>query len=234
MNVTPPSPTTPTEVDTLLLINDTPPSLEVVTEPENPTTTKAQRRMRPRWERRLPRSFRVATVANITNSLILQVQIESADRRERPIKALVDSGATGTFIDKEYVISNSIPTRKLISPILVFNVDGSPNEAGSITEVAELRLTYKDHSETTLFAVTSLGKQNMLLGMSWLRDHNPEIDWSTGEVRMTRCPLRTCSGCRKEKQEASRKARLEAAAISACRTGHHPSEMAEKIGRAHV
>jgi len=24
--------------------------------------------------------------------------------------------------------------------------------------------------------------------MSWLRHHNPEIDWKTGEVKMTRCP----------------------------------------------
>jgi len=24
--------------------------------------------------------------------------------------------------------------------------------------------------------------------MPWLRRHNPEIDWKTGEVKMTRCP----------------------------------------------
>ena len=28
----------------------------------------------------------------------------------------------------------------------------------------------------------------MILGISWLRCHNPEIDWRTGEVKMTRCP----------------------------------------------
>ena len=28
----------------------------------------------------------------------------------------------------------------------------------------------------------------MILGMPWLRHHNPEIDWKTGEVKMTRCP----------------------------------------------
>ena len=26
------------------------------------------------------------------------------------------------------------------------------------------------------------------MGMPWLRCHNPEIDWKTGEVKMTRCP----------------------------------------------
>ena len=28
----------------------------------------------------------------------------------------------------------------------------------------------------------------MILGMSWLAAHNPEIDWKKGEVRMMRCP----------------------------------------------
>ena len=28
----------------------------------------------------------------------------------------------------------------------------------------------------------------VILGMPWLACHNPEIDWKTGEVKMTRCP----------------------------------------------
>ena len=26
------------------------------------------------------------------------------------------------------------------------------------------------------------------IGIPWLGRHNPEIDWKTGEVKMTRCP----------------------------------------------
>ena len=26
------------------------------------------------------------------------------------------------------------------------------------------------------------------MGIPWLRCHNPEIDWKTGEVKITRCP----------------------------------------------
>jgi len=33
-----------------------------------------------------------------------------------------------------------------------------------------------------------LGKAEVILGMLWLAAHNPEINWETGEVRMTRCP----------------------------------------------
>jgi len=31
-------------------------------------------------------------------------------------------------------------------------------------------------------------KWGVILGMPWLERHNPEIDWKTGEVKMTRCP----------------------------------------------
>ena len=31
-------------------------------------------------------------------------------------------------------------------------------------------------------------KWNIILGILWLAHHNPEIDWRTGEVKMTRCP----------------------------------------------
>ena len=36
--------------------------------------------------------------------------------------------------------------------------------------------------------VCSLGKTEVILGMPWLAVHNPEINWETEEVKMTRCP----------------------------------------------
>ena len=35
--------------------------------------------------------------------------------------------------------------------------------------------------------VCELGKMEIILGMPWLVAHNPEINWKTGEVKMTRC-----------------------------------------------
>ena len=67
----------------------------------------------------------------------------------------------------------------------MFNVDGTPNEAGSIQEVVDIVLHYQDHFEHVQFAVTGLGKQDMILGYTWLREHNPEVDWITKEVKMS-------------------------------------------------
>lgn len=193
--------------------------------PKVPPPREVQKVLRPRWERRrLPRAYTVASLTPGEAALYLKVEVETIDTQEkRLIRALLDSGATGLFIDREYVKSNRLPTRKLSQPIPVYNVDGSPNEAGSISEVVELLLRYDGHSERALFAVTGLGKQKMILGYTWLRDHNPDVNWQTGEVKMSRCPHSSgCSGCaRLHKLERKAKTKQEEC-IHACRLGPMP------------
>src|SRR3979490_2499834 len=87
------------------------------------------------WERHLPKKFVIATTPS-DNSLDIDVEIETTDTAmKRNKSALVDCGATGLFVDTEYVRLNNIPTRRLTSPIPVYNVDGTANEAGAITEI---------------------------------------------------------------------------------------------------
>ena len=61
--------------------------------------------------------------------------------------ALVDCSTTGDFIDEGFVERSKIPTWNLSQPIPMFNIDDSLNEAGSITKVADMIITYKGHSE---------------------------------------------------------------------------------------
>ena len=154
---------------------------------------------RPRWERCLPARFIVDMLDEMEGpqrSLKLNIKLQTTDTGEtRAVKALLDSGATGMFIDCAYVKANRFPTRTLSSPISVHNVDGTLNEAGSVTEVVELVLRYRNHSECAFFAVTSLGSQKVIMGHSWLQKHNLDIDWSTGEVKMSRCFGSCCSSC---------------------------------------
>jgi len=100
------------------------------------------------------------------------------------IKVLLDSGATGNFIDQDFVRTKGINTWSISHPILVYNMDGSPSEAGQISEVVDVVLHYKTHSERTLLTVSSLRRQNMILGYTWLKDYNPEVNWQTREVQM--------------------------------------------------
>src|SRR3981189_1646110 len=61
----------------------------------------------------------------------------------------------------------------------------------------------------------------MILGFTWLWNHNPEIDLQTKEVRMSRCPLQ-CSTCRTEAKVKRQAERAATAQIHACRTGNFP------------
>jgi len=62
---------------------------------------------------------------------------------ETSTEAMVDTGATGDFIDQDFVTQEKLPTCKLFQLIPVYNVDGMLNEAGSIREVVNVIMTYE-------------------------------------------------------------------------------------------
>ena len=69
----------------------------------------------------------------------------------------------------------------------VRNVDGTFNYMGPIVDTVKVEIFFKGHKERTLIDVMGGQKWSVILGMPWLRCHNPEINWRTGEVKMTRC-----------------------------------------------
>ena len=143
------------------------------------TPTTASRVRKSKWEKALPKTLTIATTGGISTSLNLKVEIETIDMAERKsVTALLDSGFTGKCIDRNYANSCQFNLIQLTQPIPVYNVDSTPNEAGSITEVVSLILHHKNHSEQTTFCVTNLGKQKLILGHSWLCQHNLEINWA--------------------------------------------------------
>jgi hypothetical protein len=40
-----------------------------------------------------------------------------------------------------------------------------------------------------VFEVCDLGKASLIMGYMWLCKHNPDIDWETGQMLMTHCPM---------------------------------------------
>jgi len=77
-----------------------------------------------------------------------------------------------------------LPLTPLPNPLLVYNVDGTRNAAGDMTHCAEIIIQFQGHREKVIAEVTDLGRNQMILGYTWLRHHNPEIDWTSGKVRM--------------------------------------------------
>jgi len=177
---------------------------------------------KPKWERRLPKLLSISALDARGTSLLLPVEIGTTDTSElHSVKALLDSGATRSFIDRDFIRSKGINTRTLSHNIPVFNVDGSPNEAGQISEVVDILLRYKTHSKRMLLAISGLGKQSLILGYNWLKDHNPKVDWEKEEVEMTHCPL-WCEGGRALQKEQTHQKRTELRALRSCRDGPAP------------
>ena len=87
-----------------------------------------------------------------------------------PIKvdALLDSGATGCFIDKSWALERQIELKPLKNPIPVLNIDGTRNQAGDITHFVSIIIKIGRHAEKLWCAVTCLGKTPLILNDVWL------------------------------------------------------------------
>ena len=120
----------------------------------------------------------------------MNIGVEKVDMHEEiAVKALLDSGTTGMFMDWKMVARHRFRLQKLERPIVVKNIDGTNNSIGAITHQVEVNIYYKGHVERMKMDVCDLGRTDVILGIPWLQAYNPEINWETKEVKMTKCPL---------------------------------------------
>jgi hypothetical protein len=123
------------------------------------------------------------------NSFNVPVQLKTFDTGQTTSNsALIDSGATGSFIDRSYLETLKWNSRLMKHPVRVINVDGTNNEAGQITHAIDLLVTIDQHCERMTFGISNLGKTKIILGHDWLKRHNPEIDWQRRHVDFRQCP----------------------------------------------
>jgi len=135
----------------------------------------------------------------------MNIGVEKLDTHEGiTVKALLDSSATGMFMDKRMAAKHGFKLQKLERPIAVRNVDKTNNSGGAITHQVEINIYYKGHVEKMRIDVCELGKTEIILGMLWLATHNSEINWKTGEVKMTRY-LPLCSRVKIKEKEKKKK-----------------------------
>jgi len=102
-------------------------------------------------------------------------------------EVLLDSGATVLVMSEEFARRHKFKRMELERPVYVRNVDGMLNYAGPIVDTVEVEIFFKGHKERMSIDVIEGQKWSVILGMPWLACHNPEIDWKTEEVQMTRC-----------------------------------------------
>ena len=103
------------------------------------------------------------------------------------VEVLLDSGVIGLVISLEFARKQEFKLKKIERPIYMRNVDGSFNKKGPIEYMVEVNIYYQGHKERIEIDIIGEQKLSVILGMSWLACHNPEIDWRTGKVKMMRC-----------------------------------------------
>jgi Aspartyl protease len=93
--------------------------------------------------------------------------------------AMVDSGAMGNFIHPRFVEQHELATKPR-KPLTVNDVNG--RLLSRVNQQVEIRMVFGNHAETLTFDVAPLGGHNIVLGLPWLQQHDPQIHWSTGKV----------------------------------------------------
>jgi len=74
--------------------------------------------------------------------------IQTTDTGEvHAVSALLNSGATGLFIDPEFMQRNCLAMQSLAQAIPVYNVDGTPNKQGAICNIVNVIMRFHNHTK---------------------------------------------------------------------------------------
>jgi hypothetical protein len=99
-----------------------------------------------------------------------------------PTPALIDSGCSGhAFIDCEFIQHHQIETYPSPQPRELRLADGIASD--QITDYTIIPMSISGHNEHCLFFVTQLAPSTpAILGLPWLKKHNPSVDWTTMQL----------------------------------------------------
>lgn len=99
-----------------------------------------------------------------------------------PVQVLVDSGADDNFIDIDFVKTNNSPMCRLSSPKEVVAIDGRLLVMVTHKTAPVKLILSKNHHELIELYVISSPLTSIILGIPWLKLHNPHIDWATATI----------------------------------------------------
>ncbi|QRW11768.1 Retrotransposable element Tf2 protein [Ceratobasidium sp. AG-Ba] len=110
-----------------------------------------------------------------------------------PIPTLVDSGSSKNFLDINFAQNNKIPLTPLVNPQTVIAIDGKelPNK---IKNKATLEVEIEGWTFDITFFVMDLGDTDMILGLDWLQEADPDINWKTLEISWKGRPITAKAG----------------------------------------
>jgi len=118
---------------------------------------------------------------NENDHIMVTIRVHGTTR-QMTIQTMSDSGATEDFIDKGFCSKYNIRTTRATRIREVYLADGRPSAMGPITHTAKVPIDIGSHRELATFQVAKLPNHEVILGMPWLKQHSPRIDWGQGKI----------------------------------------------------
>ena len=91
-------------------------------------------------------------------------------------RVMLDSGSTGNFMDPQFQQKLGIEGISKANPEPISGLNGEDLGKQLTIESGPLPMVVSSHFERINFDVTQLGRYDIVLGIPWLRDHNPEVN----------------------------------------------------------
>ena len=115
-----------------------------------------------------------------------QVIVPSHTMKVVDTYALINSRADISCLDYQFAGKHGLPLTKLAEPILIWNTDLSENKQGPIWHTCHLFINIKGIAHKVIFHIMACGKENLILGLLWLKAINPTIDWQFKTIAISK------------------------------------------------
>ena len=102
---------------------------------------------------------------------------------------LVDSGATDNFIHPRLIRRLVLGTQRLERSRKIWNIDGTNNKVGQITDYVDLNVQTGKKENKMRFLITDLGHEDLILGYHWLATFKPKFSWADGTIDVENLPV---------------------------------------------
>jgi len=123
------------------------------------------------------------TLEHDNDHIMVKIQLHGG-KESVTINAMIDSGATEDFIDRAVCNKHGIKMIKAKNPREIYLADGKPSAMGPVTHMTKVPMDVSSHRELATFQVANLQNHEVILGMPWLREHYPTIDWNDKRIRL--------------------------------------------------
>ena len=137
---------------------------------------------------------------------------------------MINLGATGNFITKKVADTQGFRTQLKNKPYPLMVVDGEPisTNKGMVTHETVLleMVMLRRHKETIQFDIVHMDNHACILGILWLKKHNPQINWWEENIVMSQYACEQQTDTRQQEKPSQGQREL-------CATSKTPNDLAQ-------